>query len=181
MATKLARMVTYFEGLQGIKSHDPFITWSCEIMRQTKIIISPLPVSMTTKLGKLVTHHLRLLPTKSHDPVMTSSCKITWLTKTILFPPPGCLHQNWQDGHLPSVAANHKITRPFGHVVLHDKLKPLYLHYHNAYGHQIWQVITWSCWITRQSNILIYLMHLYYHNTYDYQTWKGGDIQWELT
>ena len=25
---------------------------------------------------------------------------------------------------------------PFDHVVLRDKLNPLYLHYYNAYGHQ---------------------------------------------
>ena len=31
MATKLGRMVTYFDGIIPIKSHDPVITWSCDI------------------------------------------------------------------------------------------------------------------------------------------------------
>ena len=43
MATKLCRMVMYLDELLLIKSHDPFITWSCKITWQTKIIISPLP------------------------------------------------------------------------------------------------------------------------------------------
>ena len=42
MANKLDRMVTYLDGLLPIKSHDSWITWSCEITRQTKSSISPL-------------------------------------------------------------------------------------------------------------------------------------------
>ena len=42
MATKLGRMVTYLDGLLSIKSHDPLITWFCEITRQTETTISPL-------------------------------------------------------------------------------------------------------------------------------------------
>ena len=30
-ATKLDRMVTYSDGLSPLKSHEPLITWSCEI------------------------------------------------------------------------------------------------------------------------------------------------------
>ena len=43
MTTKFGRVVTYHEGLPHIKSHDPLITWSAEIMWQTKIIMSPIP------------------------------------------------------------------------------------------------------------------------------------------
>ena len=43
IATELGRVVTYHESLLLIKSHDPFITWSCEIKLQTKNIIPPLP------------------------------------------------------------------------------------------------------------------------------------------
>ena len=43
MTTKLGRGVTYHERVPPIKSHDPWITWSCKIMWQTKAIISPLP------------------------------------------------------------------------------------------------------------------------------------------
>ena len=38
MATKLGRVVTYREGFLVTKSHDSFITWFCEITRQTKNI-----------------------------------------------------------------------------------------------------------------------------------------------
>ena len=37
------RGVPYHERIPSIKSHDPWITWSCKIMWQTKAIISPLP------------------------------------------------------------------------------------------------------------------------------------------
>ena len=43
MATKVGRMVTYLAEFFPIKSHDPLIIWFCKIMRQTKIIISPMP------------------------------------------------------------------------------------------------------------------------------------------
>ena len=43
MATKLGRMVTYLDGLLPIKSHDPLITWSCEIPGQIKSTISLPP------------------------------------------------------------------------------------------------------------------------------------------
>ena len=36
MATKLGRMVTYLDGLLPMKSHDPLITWSCEITGSRK-------------------------------------------------------------------------------------------------------------------------------------------------
>ena len=32
IATKLARVLTYYEGIPPIKSDDPLITWSCEVM-----------------------------------------------------------------------------------------------------------------------------------------------------
>ena len=43
MATKLDKMITYFDGLLPIKSHDSLITWSCGITWKTKTIISPIP------------------------------------------------------------------------------------------------------------------------------------------
>ena len=42
MASKLVKMVNYPDGLLSIKPHEPLITWSCEITRQTKTIISSL-------------------------------------------------------------------------------------------------------------------------------------------
>ena len=43
MTTIFGRMVTYLNGLLPINSHDPLITWPCEITWQTKTIISQLP------------------------------------------------------------------------------------------------------------------------------------------
>ena len=43
MATKLGRLVTYYEGFPPIISHDFLITWSCRITRQTELILTPLP------------------------------------------------------------------------------------------------------------------------------------------
>ena len=43
IATKLGRMITYFDGLLPITSHDTLISLSCEITWQTKTIIFPIP------------------------------------------------------------------------------------------------------------------------------------------
>ena len=43
IATKFGRVVTYYDGILAIKSHDPLTTWSKQITWQSKIIISPLP------------------------------------------------------------------------------------------------------------------------------------------
>ena len=40
--TKLGRMINNLDTLLPIKSHDPLITWSCDITRQTKTSISPV-------------------------------------------------------------------------------------------------------------------------------------------
>ena len=42
MSTKLENMLTYLDGLLPIKSHGPFIIWSCEMKWQSKTITSPL-------------------------------------------------------------------------------------------------------------------------------------------
>ena len=42
MSTKLENMLAYLDGLLPIKSHDPFIIWSCEMKWQTKTITSSL-------------------------------------------------------------------------------------------------------------------------------------------
>ena len=46
-------------------------------------------------------------------------------------------HQTWQEGNLPRRIPTHNVTCSFGHVFLRG-LKPLYLHYHDAYGGQTW-------------------------------------------
>ena len=83
MATKLGRMVVYFDELLPIKSHDPLNTWSYKITWWTKII-SSLSLRIVTKYGKMVIYLNEFLPIKSHDPLIIWSCKITWQTKIIL-------------------------------------------------------------------------------------------------
>ena len=56
-ATKLGTVVTFHERLPPTKSHDPLITWSCEITGRTKIIVTAANrVAMATKLGRIVTY-----------------------------------------------------------------------------------------------------------------------------
>ena len=71
-----------------------------------------------------MTYLERLLPMKSHDALITWSCNITGQIKTpIKSPLPGAYgHQTWQIADLPWAAPNHKVSRPFGHVVLQDQL-----------------------------------------------------------
>ena len=71
MATKLGRMVTYFEGLLTIKSFNALITWSNE-----KHYISTIRVSMAT-LCRIVIYFDGSLPIKSHDPFISWSLNIT--------------------------------------------------------------------------------------------------------
>ena len=68
-------------------------------------------------------------------------------------------------------------------------LKTLYLHYHNAYGHQTWHggeftdeplliksydpLITWSCKIAWQTRT-----YLHYDSVYGHQTWQDGNLSW---
>ena len=72
MDTRISRVVIYNKGLIPIKSHDPLITWSCEITWQTKIIITQLTEwFMVTKLCSMGTYLDGFLTIKSHDPLIT--------------------------------------------------------------------------------------------------------------
>ena len=85
MVTKLGRMVIYVKGLRLIKSHVLLVTWSCEIMGQTKTIttshdnhyISTTTVPMATKLGRMLTRLERLPPTKLFNPLFKWLSEIT--------------------------------------------------------------------------------------------------------
>ena len=78
---KLVRMVTYLDGLLPIKSYDPFITCSCNITWQTKMIISSLTQflwpSNLAMVMKMVICLDELLPIKTHDPLIACFCKVT--------------------------------------------------------------------------------------------------------
>ena len=74
---------------------------------------------------------------------------------------------------------------------LRDKLKPLYLHYHSAHGHQTWQygdlprgapnhkVAQRSDHVVLQSHVTKRKL-LYFHSyiAYDQQTWQDGNLPW---
>ena len=112
---------------------------SCSSATAKHIVTTTL--SMATKLNKVVTYHEGLPLIKWHDPV-TWSCKITWKTKTIITPLPQCLWP-W---NLAGWWLTIRDSYSWSHVTLwscvltrsHDKLKPFYLHYNNAYDHQTW-------------------------------------------
>ena len=90
MAIKFGRVMTYHEWLPPIKLHDPLMTSSCEIMRQTKNI-STTTLTLATKLGGMVTYLEGILLIKSYDPLITWLSEITWQTEIIIYPPPHCL------------------------------------------------------------------------------------------
>ena len=71
MATKFGRVVACHEELPPMKSSEPLITWSCEITRKTKSIISPLTIPIVTKLGRVLNYYLRLPPLMSSDLLIT--------------------------------------------------------------------------------------------------------------
>ena len=58
MATKRSKVVTYYQKLQPIKSHNPLDTWSREVTRgyviNLKHFISTTTVFMATKPGRAV-------------------------------------------------------------------------------------------------------------------------------
>ena len=142
MAIKLGRVVTYHEWRPPIKSHDPLMTSSCEIMRQNKNI-STTTVTLATKLGGMVTYLEGILVIRSYDPLITWLCEITWQTEIVIYPPPHCLEPpNWTGWWLAlrsSYLESHIPLDWLGLARLCDSLKMLYLHYHSIYGHQTWQ------------------------------------------
>ena len=55
-------------------------------------------------------------------------------------------------------------TESSGFARSHDKLKPLHLHYHNAYGPKTWQ----------DGDLTLKSLYIHYHNACAYQTWQVG-------
>ena len=126
VATKRCRMVTCFDGLLPIKSHDRFITCFCEITWQTKTIISPLPTTlpMTTKLGRVVTYLERLQTIKSHMTVLSRDLARSRDKRKPLYLPYQSAygHQTWQNCNFPWRATTFKVTWPFNLEVLRDHM-----------------------------------------------------------
>ena len=122
MATKLDRIVTYLDGILPIKSHDSFITWSWEIMLQTKTTISPIPQCLWPP--NLVGRWLTL--SGSHpqsylniDHLVLLNQVTNWKHYIFHY----CIaydHQTWQSCDLPWGAPIIVFTWPFNYVVLLD-------------------------------------------------------------
>ena len=70
-----------------------------------------------------------------------------------------------------------------------DKLKPSFLHYHNAYGHQIWQDgdLPWGAPIHKvNDHLIMWFFKITWQiknisplpQSYDHHTWRDSEIQW---
>ena len=80
----------------------------------------------------MVTYLDGLLPIKSRDPYITWTCNITWQTKVTISPLLSSL--TLKDSYpCYSTLWSCDLARSC------NQLKLLYLHLHDAYGHQIWQ------------------------------------------
>ena len=77
------RLTVRDDGVPSIKSHDPFIEFSCEITWQTKVIIYPLPQCLWLPLSSMVTDTEGLVTIKSPNALIRWSCKVTRQTKII--------------------------------------------------------------------------------------------------
>ena len=137
MVTKLGRMLTDHKGLQPIKSHDPLITWSCEITWQIEIISLLLQYLWPPNLAR-----------RWH------SRKCSWCFNHVLF----VGHVTW---HILYISTSvRQMTIKHGKVVtFHEVLPPInshkslnissqevtrkteniFLHYHSAYGYKTYQ------------------------------------------
>lgn len=97
-------------------------------------------------------------------------------------------HQIRQDGKLPWWALIYILTWPFDLARPRDKLKALYLYYHNTsdfgkvviYDEELplkkYYMILQSYDFVRSGNVLNTL-YLHLHSTNDHQTWESGDYK----
>ena len=152
-------------------------------LQQLKILnICTITLSMATKLDRVVTYHEGSDPwnhmtlwscclARSRDKLNSNE------TQTELHYQSVSDHQTWYDGSSPWWAATHKVTWLFDHVVLQDhvtneihynsttrvaittKLGKMAAHLDGLLPIKIhYPLITWSCHITWQAKIIIYLL-----------------------
>ena len=95
-------------------------------------------VPMASKLGGMVTDLERPLTIKSFYTFTTWSCKVTWQRKIIIYNQStyGCKIGRMITYFVSSYLQSHITLWSRGLAISQDKLKPLYLHYHSAYGNQ---------------------------------------------
>ena len=141
-------------GVPFIKVHGPLVTWSCAITWQTKTVILPLPQSLWQQ--KLREWCLMRVPThKITRSLVTQSCEITRQTKTIISLLTQCLWTpnlvGWWLTFTSSHSSSHIILQWHDLVRSRDKLKPWYLIYNKAFGHQTcegsdlpWEDLSWK-------------------------------------
>ena len=142
MTMKLGRMLPYLEGHLTIKSHNALITWFCKVTWQTKIIISLLSEFLWPHQswynGGL------LCQTNKHKVILRFDCMVMQghVTNKNCYIFPTREPYGYKPGRMTTQLDEFlhvKSLSPFDYVVLRDhvtKLKPLYLFYHNIYGHQ---------------------------------------------
>ena len=75
MATKLARIVIYLDGLIIIKSYKDHVVLQGHMVNKNHHI-SITRASMATKPGRMIASLDGLLPIMSHDPLITWPCEI---------------------------------------------------------------------------------------------------------
>ena len=143
---KVSRMLTFLDGLIPIMSYDTLFTWFCDITWDTLITwfceITWYIITMISSLPQYLYHQTW----QDGDlPWGAPFCKVTWPNDHMDFQ--GHVINKSQYVSLTSIL----ITTKLGRVVTylegflpiksrgltrsHDRLKPLYLHYHNAYAH----------------------------------------------
>ena len=112
MATKRCRVVTYHHGLPFIMSHNPSITWSCEVQI---LHISTCTIPTASKHEKVVTYHEGLPPINLHNPLnMQSTNKLKRLC--FHYHDASC-HQTCQGGAIPRGASTHEFKISVNQVV----------------------------------------------------------------
>lgn len=171
--------------MQGTHPLSHMTLWSCGLLWSchSQNYLFTITVPTVTKLGSMVTYIEGLLPVKSHDTLITRSCKITLQTKT---PPPHCLWPPnlavWWLTFRGSSPSSLLALQSLGLARLSEKLKTLYLHYHNVYNYEELPPITsnnpvikWPFEITWQTKTL----YLHYHSDYCHQPSQSVDLLWE--
>ena len=187
VTTKLGSGATNHEGLP-IKSHGYIITWSCEIIWQTKIIYPQclwLP-----KFGRVDIYTEELPSINSHNALTTWSREILHLL--YLYCNKAYGHQTWQGCDLLWETSTNKVTELFEHMVTRGYVidlnitsttrmpmttKPCRFVTFSEEPPRQNQKTLWPGGHARSRDILT-MLYFHYYNDYGYQMWLGGSICW---
>ena len=168
MTTKFGRMVTNLGQLLPVILLYPLVKWPCEIIWQIK-----------TSTTSAYSHQIWQ---DGDQPSGTPTCNITLPFGHVVLKDDETNEKHISITTMPmtikpaevwltmksSYQQSHMTFKSRGLVRLRDKLKSLYLHFYNVYGHKAWHdgdltwtashdfKITWSCKITWQTKFIIY-------------------------